>query len=487
MFCIFLTSTCSISSNRKYTDQMKNTHLLLPCNIYHAKIFFAVAPLNKSALDEACEEHINDVLDEIEDSRSRPLETPVINSVLDEPCEEHLPIDLDEIEVFLNTSALDDAWEELLQVLLDETKDSYNPSLDASPCGPLCEGLSPRPPSRISHQTHITAEHFTFHSVLGRGGFGKVFLAELKGSEAWFAVKALKKVVVLMDKDVESTMVEKRVLALARDCPFLTHLYSTFQTKEHLFFVMEYLNGGDLYFHLMEEGCFDLDRATFYAAEIVCGLQFLHGKGIIYRDLKFNNVMLDGEGHIKIVDFGMCKEDVFGDTLATSFCGTLCFIAPEILLGKRYSFSVDWWSFGVILYGMLIGQPPFDGDHEAELLESIRSGPPHFPRSITVPAKNMLKRLFEQDPSHRLGVEGNIRLQSFFKTVNWSALERREIEPPYKPKVTSPNDCSNFDQEMLDQKPLLSQCDKGLVDSMDQSAFAGFSFIDQRMEHLLQK
>ncbi|XP_076848223.1 protein kinase C delta type-like isoform X2 [Brachyhypopomus gauderio] len=290
-----------------------------------------------------------------------------------------------------------------------------------------------------------------------------------------------------MDKDVESTMVEKRVLALARDCPFLTHLYSTFQTKEHLFFVMEYLNGGDLYFHLMEEGCFDLDRATFYAAEIVCGLQFLHGKGIIYRDLKFNNVMLDGEGHIKIVDFGMCKEDVFGDTLATSFCGTLCFIAPEILLGKRYSFSVDWWSFGVILYGMLIGQPPFDGDHEAELLESIRSGPPHFPRSITVPAKNMLKRLFEQDPSHRLGVEGNIRLQSFFKTVNWSALERREIEPPYKPKVTSPNDCSNFDQEMLDQKPLLSQCDKGLVDSMDQSAFAGFSFIDQRMEHLLQK
>ncbi|XP_076874560.1 protein kinase C delta type-like [Brachyhypopomus gauderio] len=412
-------------------------------------------------------------------------ETPVINSVLDEPCEEHLPIDLDKIEVSLTTCTLDDAWKELLQVLLHETEDSYNPSLDASPCDGLCEGSSPRPPSRISHQTRITAEHFTFLNVLGKGAYGKVFLAELKGSEACFAVKALRKDVVLKNDNVEYTMVEKRVLTLAWDCPFLTHLYSTFQTKEHLFFVMEYLNGGDLMFHLMEKGCFDLARATFYAAEIVCGLQFLHGKGIIYRDLKLDNVLLDGDGHIKIADFGMCKENVFGNDLATTFCGTLSYIAPEILLEKRYSFSVDWWSFGVLLYGMLLGHPPFGGEDEGELLECIRSGPVYFPRSITVPAKNMLKQLLEQDPSHRLGVEGNIRSQSFFKTINWSALERREIEPPYKPKVTSPNDCRNFDQEMLDQKPLLSQCEKGLGDSMDQSVFAGFSFIDQRMEHLL--
>uniref|UniRef100_A0A8B9KZ38 Protein kinase C n=1 Tax=Astyanax mexicanus TaxID=7994 RepID=A0A8B9KZ38_ASTMX len=365
---------------------------------------------------------------------------------------------------------------------------------DGTPYGLLWEGSSPRPVS-ITHQTRITAEHFTFHKVLGKGSFGKVFLAEMKSSGEWFAVKALKKDVVLMDDDVECTMVEKRVLALAWDNPFLTHLYSTFQTKEHLFFVMEYLNGGDLMFHIQEKGRFDLYRATFYGAEIVCGLQFLHGKVYFcfltfspsFRDLKLDNVMLDGDGHIKIADFGMCKENVFGENLATTFCGTPDYIAPEILLGQQYSFSVDWWSFGVLVYEMLIGQSPFHGDDEDELFESIRMDTPHYPRWITVDTREMLERLFERDPSRRLGVVGNIRHQTFFKTVNWSALERREIEPPFKPKVKAPNDCSNFDREFLSEKPRLSHCEKGLIDSMDQTAFAGFSFINPRMDHLLQK
>uniref|UniRef100_A0A8C2GZF9 protein kinase C n=1 Tax=Cyprinus carpio TaxID=7962 RepID=A0A8C2GZF9_CYPCA len=358
---------------------------------------------------------------------------------------------------------------------------------DGAPCGHLWEGSSPRPTSRITHQTRITAEHFIFHKVLGKGSFGKVLLAELKGTKEWFAVKALKKDVVLMDDDVECTMVEKRVLALAWENPFLTHTYSTFQTKEHLFFVMEYLNGGDLMFHIQENGRFDLYRATFYAAEIVCGLQFLHSKGIIYRDIKLDNVMLDGEGHVKIADFGMCKENVFGDNRATTFCGTPDYIAPEILLGQQYSFSVDWWSLGVLVYEMLIGQSPFHGDDEDELFESIRMDTPHYPRWITVDTRDMLERLFERDPSRRLGVVGNIRGHLFFKTVNWSALERREVEPPFKPKVKGPNDCSNFDREFLSEKPRLSHCEKGLIESMDQSAFAGFSFINPKMEHLLQK
>uniref|UniRef100_A0A671QZV6 Protein kinase C n=1 Tax=Sinocyclocheilus anshuiensis TaxID=1608454 RepID=A0A671QZV6_9TELE len=358
---------------------------------------------------------------------------------------------------------------------------------DGAPYGRLWEGLSPRPPSRITHQMRITAEHFVFHKVLGKGSFGKVLLAELRGTGEWFAVKALKKDVVLMDDDVECTMVEKRVLALAWENPFLTHLYSTFQTKEHLFFVMEYLNGGDLMFHIQEKGRFDLYRATFYAAEIVCGLQFLHSKNIIYRDLKLDNVMLDGDGHIKIADFGMCKENVFGENRATTFCGTPDYIAPEILLGQQYSFSVDWWSFGVLVYEMLIGQSPFHGDDEDELFESIRMDTPHYPRWITVDTRDMLEKLFERDPSRRLGIVGNIRGHLFFKTVNWSVLERKEVEPPFKPKVKSPNDCSNFDREFLSEKPRLSHCEKGLIDSMDQNAFAGFSFINPKMEHLVQK
>uniref|UniRef100_A0A673K115 Protein kinase C n=1 Tax=Sinocyclocheilus rhinocerous TaxID=307959 RepID=A0A673K115_9TELE len=329
--------------------------------------------------------------------------------------------------------------------------------------------------------------NFVFHKVLGKGSFGKVLLAELKGRGEYFAVKALKKDVVLMDDDVECTMVEKRVLALAWENPFLTHLYCTFQSKEHLFFVMEYLNGGDLMFHIQDKGRFDLYRATFYGAEIICGLQYLHSTGIIYRDLKLDNVMLDKDGHIKIADFGMCKENMLGENRATTFCGTPDYIAPEILLGQKYSFSVDWWSFGVLLYEMLIGQSPFQGDDEDELFESIRMDVPHYPRWITKEAKDLLEKLFERDPTRRLGVVGNIRGHAFFKTINWPALEKREVSPPFKPKVKSPNDCSNFDRDFLSENPRLSQSDKNLIDSMDQSAFAGFSFINPKMETIMEK
>uniref|UniRef100_A0A671VEQ8 Protein kinase C n=1 Tax=Sparus aurata TaxID=8175 RepID=A0A671VEQ8_SPAAU len=324
--------------------------------------------------------------------------------------------------------------------------------------GKAQDGLSPAPAAPTVSRARLTLNQLVFHKVLGKGSFGKVLLAELKGKGQYFAVKVLKKDVVLMDDDVECTMVEKRVLALAWENPFLTHLYSTFQSKEHLFFVMEYLNGGDLMFHIQDKGRFDLNRATFYAAEIIVGLQFLHSKGIIYRDLKLDNVMLDKDGHIKIADFGMCKEKVFGEARATTFCGTPDYIAPEILLGQKYTFSVDWWSFGVLVYEMLIGH----------LLE-------------------LRQRLHHPHECRRLGVVGDIRTHAFFKTINWPALEKREVDPPFKPKVKSPSDCSNFDREFLSEKPRLSHADKNLIDSMDQAAFAGFSFINPRLENMISK
>ncbi|KAM4740183.1 LOW QUALITY PROTEIN: protein kinase C delta type-like [Anableps anableps] len=313
-----------------------------------------------------------------------------------------------------------------------------------------------------------------------------VMLAELKGTGRFFAVKALKKDVVLMDDDIECTMVEKRVLSLAWNCPFLTHLYSTFQTKEHLFFVMEFLNGGDLMFHIQEKGRFDLNRATFYAAEIVLGLQFLHSQGIIYRDLKLDNVMLDSNGHIKIADFGMCKENISAENKAGTFCGTPDYIAPEILLGHKYTFSVDWWSFGVLVYEMLIGQSPFHGDNEDELFDSIRMDTPAYPKWITKESQNLLELLFVRDPNRRLGVVGNIRAHPFFQNINWMSLEMRQVMPPFKPKVKSHNDYSNFDREFLSEKPRLTACDKKLIATMDQSAFRGFSFVNPKLEKLMK-
>ncbi|XP_066051322.1 protein kinase C delta type isoform X3 [Chamaea fasciata] len=357
---------------------------------------------------------------------------------------------------------------------------------DNSEYDKLWEVNTTKPVPRAARRK-FNIDSFVFHKVLGKGSFGKVLLAELKGKNEFFAVKALKKDVVLIDDDVECTMVEKRVLALAWENPFLTHLYCTFQTKDHLFFIMEFLNGGDLMFHIQDKGRFDLYRATFYGAEIVCGLQFLHSKGIIYRDLKLDNVMLDKDGHIKIADFGMCKENIGGDNKASTFCGTPDYIAPEILQGLRYTFSVDWWSFGVLLYEMLIGQSPFHGDDEDELFESIRVDTPHYPRWITKESKDILEKLFERDPAKRLGVTGNIREHPFFKTINWTVLEKREADPPFKPKVKSASDYNNFDREFLSEKPKLSYSDKNLIESMDQSAFDGFSFINPKFEQILNK
>ncbi|XP_063329240.1 protein kinase C delta type-like [Pelmatolapia mariae] len=365
---------------------------------------------------------------------------------------------------------------------------TVDPSAGGNGKGPSASpSPAPAPATTTVSQVRLSLNQLIFHKVLGKGSFGKVMLAELKGQGLYFAVKVLKKDVVLMDDDVECTMVEKRVLSLAWNNPFLTHLYATFQSKEHLFFVMEYLNGGDLMFHIQDKGRFDLNRATFYAAEIIVGLQFLHSKGIIYRDLKLDNVMLDKDGHIKIADFGMCKENVFGDVKASTFCGTPDYIAPEILCGQKYTFSVDWWSFGVLVYEMLIGQSPFQGDDEDELFESIRSDIPHYPRWISKESKSLLDLLFERDPTRRLGVVGDIRGHPFFKNINWTALERRQVEPPFKPKVKSPSDHSNFDREFLNEKPRLSHADKNLIDSMDQAAFAGFSFINPKLEPIITK
>uniref|UniRef100_A0A669EWI9 Protein kinase C n=1 Tax=Oreochromis niloticus TaxID=8128 RepID=A0A669EWI9_ORENI len=334
---------------------------------------------------------------------------------------------------------------------------------------------------RKDHQPKFTINDFTLHKMLGKGSFGKVFLAELKRSGEFFAVKALKKDVVLMDDDVECTMVERRVLSLAWENPFLTHLYCTFQTKENLFFVMEYLNGGDLMFHIQNCHKFDLHRATFYAAEIICGLQFLHSKGIIYRDLKLDNVLLDSDGHIKIADFGMCKENMQDDVRTSTFCGTPDYIAPEILLGQKYNSSVDWWSFGVLLYEMLIGQSPFHGRDEEELFQSIRTDTPIYPNWLSKAAKDILIKLFVREPEERLGIKGNIRQHSFFSSTDWNALEQRQVPAPFTPTITSPSDCSNFDKEFINEKPRLSCADRTLINSVDQTMFRNFSFVNPGM------
>uniref|UniRef100_A0A3B4DY10 Protein kinase C n=1 Tax=Pygocentrus nattereri TaxID=42514 RepID=A0A3B4DY10_PYGNA len=331
----------------------------------------------------------------------------------------------------------------------------------------------------------MNLEDFSFIKVLGKGSFGKVMLAELKGTDEVYAVKVLKKDVILQDDDVDCTLTEKRILALARKHPYLTQLFCCFQTKDRLFFVMEYVNGGDLMFQIQRSRKFDEARSRFYAAEVTSALMFLHRNGVIYRDLKLDNILLDAEGHCKLADFGMCKEGILDGITTTTFCGTPDYIAPEILQELEYGPSVDWWALGVLMYEMMAGQPPFEADNEDDLFESILHDDVLYPVWLSKEAVSILKAFMTKSPNKRLGcvvsqgLEEAIKVHPFFKEIDWVLLEQKKIKPPFKPRIKTKRDVNNFDQDFTREEPVLTPVDEAIIKQINQDEFKGFSYFGE--------
>lgn len=334
---------------------------------------------------------------------------------------------------------------------------------------------------RSTGKKKVTFENFEFIKMLGKGTFGKVILCREKVAKKLFAIKILRKDVIIKKDEVDHTLTENHVLQITNH-PFLISLKCSFQTGDRLCFVMEYVNGGELFFHLSKEKFFSEDRTRFYGAEIIDAIGYLHKNGIVYRDLKLENLLLDKDGHIKIADFGLCKEDItFGRTTKT-FCGTPEYLAPEVLEDTDYGLAVDWWGVGVVMYEMMVGRLPFyNRDHDT-LFELIVMQEVKFPQTLSSDAKDLLGGLLRKDPRKRLGGGPHdakeVKEHRFFRTINWTDLVLKKITPPFKPQVESDTDTRYFDTVFTGESVELTPPDKDPMDDITEPVpeFLGFTY-----------
>uniref|UniRef100_A0A8C6WUF9 Serine/threonine-protein kinase Sgk1 n=1 Tax=Neogobius melanostomus TaxID=47308 RepID=A0A8C6WUF9_9GOBI len=298
------------------------------------------------------------------------------------------------------------------------------------------------------------ASDFHFLKVIGKGSFGKVLLARHRTDDQFYAVKVLQKKAILKKKEEKHIMSERNVLLKNVKHPFLVGLHYSFQTADKLYFVLDYINGGELFYHLQRERCFLEPRARFYAAEIASALGYLHSLNIVYRDLKPENILLDSQGHIILTDFGLCKENIEPNGTTSTFCGTPEYLAPEVLHKQPYDRTVDWWCLGAVLYEMLYGLPPFYSRNTAEMYDNILNKPLQLKPNISNAARHLLEGLLQKDRTKRLGCKDDfleIKNHIFFSPINWDDLNGKKINPPFNPNVTGPNDLRHFDPEFTDE------------------------------------
>ncbi|KAE8131935.1 kinase-like domain-containing protein [Aspergillus pseudotamarii] len=328
-------------------------------------------------------------------------------------------------------------------------------------------------------QQSLKLEDFELLKVVGKGSFGKVMQVMKKDTGRIYALKTIRKAHIISRSEVTHTLAERSVLAQINN-PFIVPLKFSFQSPEKLYFVLAFVNGGELFHHLQREQRFDINRARFYTAELLCALECLHGFKVIYRDLKPENILLDYTGHIALCDFGLCKLDMKDEDRTNTFCGTPEYLAPELLLGNGYTKTVDWWTLGVLLYEMLTGLPPFYDENTNDMYRKILQEPLTFPSTDIVPAaaRDLLTRLLDRDPQRRLGANGAAEIKShhFFANIDWRKLLQRKYEPSFRPNVVDARDTANFDREFTSEAPQDSYVEGPVLSQTMQQQFEGWSY-----------
>jgi serine/threonine protein kinase len=320
----------------------------------------------------------------------------------------------------------------------------------------------------------ISTKDFICLALLGRGSFGEVYLVQKISNKKNYAMKILRKERIMGQNLSKYAIAERNVLSLSNH-PFIVKLNFAFQTLTKLFLILEYCPGGDLSRHLSYEKKFDEKRAKFYLCEILLALEDLHKRNIIFRDLKPENVVLDEEGHCKLTDFGLSKEGIDNDQYTKSFCGSIAYLAPEVLKKQGHGKAVDWYLLGVLLYEMLTGVTPYYDKNKNNLFYNIEQGKLIIPNFVSENAKSLLRGLLQRDPKRRLG-GGNrdseeIKEHKFFEDVDWQKIYEKKIEPPKALKINN--------NMYLFNKPKYFADENNLEEIFGDNSLKGWTFINK--------
>lgn len=322
----------------------------------------------------------------------------------------------------------------------------------------------------------VGLEDFEVLKVVGQGAFAKVFQVRKKGTSEVYAMKVMRKDRIMEKNHAEYMKAERDILTKI-DHPFIVQLRYSFQTKYRLYLVLDFVNGGHLFFQLYHQGLFREDLARIYAAEIVSAVSHLHKNGIMHRDLKPENVLLDADGHALLTDFGLAKQ-YEENTRSNSLCGTMEYMSPEIILGKGHDKAADWWSVGILLFEMLTGKPPFIGGNREKVQQKIIKDKIKLPSFLSSEAHSLLKALLQKDPKKRLGSgptgSDEVKCHKWFKPINWKKLEAREINPSFRPEVAGKHCIANFDKRWTDMSLLDSPASSPTATG---NPFQGFSYV----------
>ncbi|KAM9969133.1 hypothetical protein ACTFIW_003684 [Dictyostelium discoideum] len=350
------------------------------------------------------------------------------------------------------------------------------PSNSVQDFTPLCNGAQETEIVKISNSINLS--NFIIKHLVGKGGFGKVFQVVHVDTQKVYALKVIKKNHIIAKKSVVNTLAEKDILKKISH-PFIVNLHYAFQNEKKLYLVMDFVNGGQLFYHLQKEAIFSEDQVRFYMAELILALEHLHDSNIVHRDLKPENILLDSQGHCILTDFGLAKLEVKTNNETFSFAGTLEYMAPEMIQHATCGKAVDWWSIGILMYDMMIGKPPFEHKNRALMQEKIISEKAKFPKFVSSSARSLINGLLTKDPTKRLGANGAIEIKRhpFFKSTQWRKIENKEITPPFVPSTKGIDDISNFDHASLKAHQRDSFSTSPTLSSSQQAYFDGFSFV----------